>query len=280
MNIARERPTNQRSNQMSEHRLEQRLEQRLEHPPTSAVGRQLAKFLCLIPFTLVAACGSTTDRPEVITKLRALGVEQTPVNAKPGDTVNLTFYLAGNASTKITPEVLLDTQARYGSPVAVTPIDTLPAETSLGSLSLYSYRASFTVPTTDAVKVLLAKQGYSRLRYQVKFTASGDDENVVGDTIVYAEGAPQLSWTAPKIEITSPAATGAAGSVALEGSVIGTGDENNLVSWFVSAGTVKNRGAKSTLWQSVPAGTHTVFMTVRGRKSGAFAIKSQAVTVN
>ena len=261
-------------------KLEPKLEPKLEHQSTTPLRQHFANVLCLMPLSLLVACGSTTDRPDVITKLRALGVEQTPVNAKPGDTVNLTFYLAGYASTLMTPQVLLDTQARYSIPVAVTPIDTVPSETPIGSLSLYSYRASFTVPTTDAVKLLVAKQGYARLRYQVKFAASGDDENVVGDTVVYAALSPQLSWTAPKIEITSPTATGATGSVALAGSIVGSGDESHLVSWLVSAGTVKNRRAKITLWESVPKGTHTVFMTVRGRKSGAFAIKSQEVTVN
>ena len=220
------------------------------------------------------------DRPEVIAKMRALGVEQTPVNAKPGDTVNLTFYVAGNPATQMTPTVLLDTQARYSVPIAVTPIDSIPTETKIGALSLYSYRATFTVPTTANILALIAKQGFARMRYQVKFTASGDDENVVGDTVIYAAGASQLAWTAPEIGITTPTATSASGTVALEGSIVSGGQENNRVSWLVSAGTVKNRRAKSTVWESVPAGTQTLFMTVRGMKSGAFSIKSQAVTLN
>jgi hypothetical protein len=130
------------------------------------------------------------------------------------------------------------------------------------------------------ITAALTKQGYARLRYQVKFNASGDDENIVGDTIVYPESSTALSWTAPTIAITKPATTAAAGSLDLEGTIDSQGNETNRVSWFVSSGKVKNRRAKSTVWQDAASGSQTVVMTVRGTKSGAFAIKTQTITLN
>jgi hypothetical protein len=229
---------------------------------------------------LAAACGNESERPETITKLRAIGVEQTPVNAKIGDTVQLTFYLLGKPQTTLTPEVLLDTKSPYSTPVAVTPVDAAPVETSMGSLSLYSYRATMTVAGSPVIAAALTKLGWARLRYQVKFNAAGDDENIVGDTIVYPENSPALTWTAPTIAITKPSATVSSGTVDLEGTIDSAGNETNRVSWFVSSGKVKNRRAKSTVWQEAASGTQTVVMTVRGTKSGAFALKTQTVTLN
>ncbi|MEI6834604.1 MAG: hypothetical protein WCL28_11495, partial [bacterium] len=56
--------------------------------------------------------------------------------------------------------------------------------------------------------------------------------------------------------------------------------ESNRVAWFVSAGKIKNRKSRSTLWEDAPSGTQAVFFTARGAKSGAFAIKSQAINLN
>jgi len=229
---------------------------------------------------LASACGNQSERPETVTKLRAIGVEQTPVNAKIGDTVQLTFYLLGKPNSTLTPEVLLDTKAPYSIPVSITPVDATPIETSVGPLSLYSYRATVTVTGSSMITAALARNGWARLRYQVKFNGSDDDENVVGDTIVYPENAPTLAWTAPTIAITKPATTASAGSLDLEGTIDSQGNETNHVSWFVSSGKVKNSSAKSTLWQDAESGTQTVVMTVRGKKSGAFAIKTQTVTLN
>jgi hypothetical protein len=68
--------------------------------------------------------------------------------------------------------------------------------------------------------------------------------------------------------------------MALEGTVNSNGKESNRVGWFVSAGKIKNRKSRSTEWQDAPRGAQAVFFTVRGAKSGAFAIKSQTVTIN
>ena len=234
---------------------------------------------CII-LVAISSCGSEAERPETINKLRALGVEQSPVAAKLGDTVQLTFYLAGPSQMVLTPRVLIDSNARYGTAISVTPVDQNVSENVVGPLSLYSYKATVSVPNDTSTAARLAAQGYVRLRYNVAFSQGTDEESIVGDTVVYTANAPQLSWTAPTIAITKPAATASAGKVEIDGTISANGTESNRVSWFVSGGKVKNRRAKTTLWEDAPKGSQAIFMTVRGTKSGAFALKSLATTID
>jgi hypothetical protein len=238
------------------------------------LGSLLLLFFCI-------ACSDEEDRQETVTKLRALGVEQSPTVAKPGDTVSLTFYLAGPPSLTLTSTPLADDAARYGPPVVVTPIDASPTESAVGPLSLYKYRASFVAPSDEATLSTLQTKGLVRIRYNVKFESNGGDgESIVGDTLIYAPGSPQLEWKPPTINIIKPTENASAGDIDLEGNISSDGNESNRVAWFVSAGKIKNRKSKLTKWEEVPTGSQAIFFTVRGAKSGAFAIRSQAVTLN
>ena len=239
--------------------------------------------MCVFSFLVLAAngCSDDMDRHETITKLRALGVEQTPAVAKAGDLVNLKFYLAGPSALALTASPIVDEMARYGKPVMVTAVDNSPVETAVGPLSLYTFRASFNAPSDDATLTSIQTKGFARVRYNVKFqTAGADEESVVGDSLVYAAGSPQLQWQSPTISILKPTAGSTAGSVELEGNISSDGQETHRVAWFVSAGKIKNRKSRSTRWEDAPTGNQAVFFTVRGAKSGAFAIKSQAVNLN
>ena len=230
---------------------------------------------------MAMGCRDDNDRPETITKLRALGVSQSPTIAKAGDPVSLTFYLAGPSQLTLSATPILDLGARYGQSIIVTPVDAAPTETAVGPLSIYSYKANFNIPNDAIITQKILTSGFARVRYNVKFSSTGgDEESVVGDTLVYPTGAPQLNWTTPTIAIANPAATASAGTLDLEGAIQSNGQESNKVSWFVSAGKIKNRKARITEWQEAPAGNQTLIFTVRGAKSGAFAIQSQAVNLN
>lgn len=230
---------------------------------------------------LFTSCSDdNADRPELINKLRAIGVEQNPVNSKPGDTVNLTFYLAGPSLQQLTSTVLTDSDMRYGVALPVLPIDAAPVEKVVGPISVYTYRATLIVPQNEVVNLAIAKQGFARIRYDVKFSAGSDSETVVGDSIIYAAGSPQLEWKAPEITITKPSATANSGIIDLDGTIGSSANETNKVGWFVSSGKVKSRRAKTTSWTDTSAGSQAVIMTARGVKSGAFSIKYQDVTIN
>lgn len=236
---------------------------------------------CSLVTLMHSGCNDEMDRQETITKLRALGVDQSPVIAKPGDTVSLTFYLAGPSSLVLNPTPLVDKLSRYGKPILVTPIDAAPTESIVGPISVYSFRASFIAPNDTATLASIQTKDYARVRYNVKFQSpTGDEESIVGDTLIYAPGSPQLTWATPAIEIVKPTQNASAGEVDLEGSINSTGSESNRVAWFVSAGKIKNRKSRSTVWEEAPTGGQAVIFTVRGAKSGAFALKSQAITVN
>ncbi len=237
------------------------------------------KKILIVLFTLfsviVAGCSDDAERQETVTKLRALGVSQTPVNAKPGDTVALTYYLAAPAASVITALPAIDGSARYSVPVIATPVDAGVTETNYGALSLYTYRATIVIPNSSVVTGPLMLRGFSRVRSNVEFsTNTGDRETIVSDTVVYAEGSTQLDWTAPTVDIIAPGSTGNAGKLDVEGSITSTGNESHRIAWFVSSGKIKNRRAKITTWEDAASGEQTLFFTVRGTKSGAFSIKA------
>jgi hypothetical protein len=229
----------------------------------------------------LVACGNEVDRQETVTKLRTLGVAQTPVNAKPGDTVQLTYYLAGPSGLSITPSLMKDPSSAYGVAVLPTAVSTSVLETNYGSLSLYSYQAAVQIPSDNQVMIAtMAAYGYARVRSMASFlTPTGDREDVVSDSLTYPAGSPALSWISPTLSIVSPASTATSGNLALEGSIEGATSETMRIAWFVSTGKVKNRRSKTTSWEEAAAGAQTVFFTARGSKSGAFAIKAMSVQV-
>jgi hypothetical protein len=132
------------------------------------------------------------------------------------------------------------------------------------------------------VNALTLVQGLARVRFGVKLTSSsdGDDETIVADALVYKAGSEQLTWKAPTIEIAEPVLDSISNSTTLGANIQSTGSEKNRVGWFVTNGKVKNPAAKSSEWSEIPAGDQTLFLTVRGTKSGAFSIKTKTVKVN
>lgn len=242
--------------------------------------KHIAKSLCLstiFVFTAITGCGDDSERQEQIQELRALGVEQSPIVAAPGSVVSLTFYLAAPQGLAIKPSPYIDTANRYGSNVSVTLIDAAPSEEKLGNISQYVLRAQYTVPSDAATVAFIAKKGSLRLRYGVGFDDGKRNEVIIGDTLVYSTNAP--NWTAPTISIDQPLTTEISSTSGISSTIQNTNDETNLVSWFVSSGKVKNRNAKSTEWSEIGSGEQTLIVTTRGKKSGAFAIKTAKVTV-
>lgn len=243
----------------------------------------LSPLITMIMLTAtLTSCGDDSDRREQIKDLRALGVEQSPLVAVPGSAVNLTFYLAAPQGKNITPTPYLDTAVRYGLPATVTLVDTKPVEQKLGTISQYTLRATYTVPTDALTTAAIVKTGSFRQRYGVAFDDGTRNEIIVGDIVVYAaDSAQQKNWTtAPTITIDQPLTSDVGSTNNISSTITNSIDETNKVSWFVSSGKVKNASAKSTEWSDIGSGEQTLIVTTRGKKSGAFAIKTMKVTVH
>lgn len=237
-------------------------------------------FATLILLGVLASCGPEQDRQEVISKLRGLGVEQTPVNATPGQTVQLVYHLIAPKGLTVAAQPYTDTAFRYGVNAPVTLTDLAPVSEDVGALTHYTLRAQFVVPSDALTLAAVAAKGSARVRYGVQFTAPGDDETIVTDSVVYAAGAPELAWTAPTIAIAQPVGANISSETPLQATVQSTNAEINKLSWFMSGGKVKSRRAISTEWTEIPSGIQTLILTTRGDKSTSFAIKIAQVTVN
>lgn len=232
----------------------------------------------LFIFFAFLSCSDDQVRQESITNLRGIGVEQSPVIAKPGSPVTLTFHLAAPQGKAITAAPYIDSVFRYGTTTKVTLVDTTPVEKNLGSISQYTLRATFTAPSDAATLASLEKGSPLRTRYGVTFSDGSRTENIVGDTLIYKADTPEQ--VAPTITIDQPLSAEIGTTATIASTVTNKIAEENRVSWFVSSGEVKNRRAKSTEWSKISTGDQTLIVTTRGAKSGAFAIKVVQVSVH
>lgn len=240
-------------------------------------------FFRVLPLVSLAisSCGDQGDRPEVVNKLRGFGVTQSPVGATPGQKVDLTFYLAGPKGMTLSSSVYRDTAFRYGGLADLTLVDANPTETSIGNLSLYTLRASFQTPSDAATLALIQSKGNTPVRYGVRFvnSADGDEETVVGNTILYGASAPELQWSAPQITIGQPVSETIGTTTSLVAAITPAQAESHRVSWLVSSGKVKNPNDGTTEWSEAGTGEQTLILGVRGKNSGAFTFKTMKVTV-
>lgn len=245
--------------------------------------RLLLPFLLLGSF-VIASCNEETDRYEYIKKLRSLGVATNPVAIAPSTTASpqvmtLTFYASVPLGHTVTSEPFVDDQARYSVPLVLTLVPGSEAYEEHNSFRLYSVQATTPIPTADVVRIL-PDPGFARARYALKIADGGEEEKIVGNFLIYPEGSAELAWTAPAIDITTPAAGAiVSGDQDLKAALTNPIGENMRLGWFVPDGALKSRRAKETEWETPDAGPSTLVVTARGMKSGAFALKILDVTV-
>lgn len=249
--------------------------------------------ICSLIFCLIvlAGCSDDDERYEEITKLRTLGVSSDKVTTTTStdsitETVTLTFHLAlPNGETVTSIENYSDStdDPRYLSvPLAVDT--SLESYSERGGFTIYSVPAVLTIPDLSQNAVFLAAGLYS-LRYGLTITSdSGENENIVGNYLIYPPGSKELTdWqTPPNLSITSLSdgeTVNISTKIPLKGEISKTIEENYRVGWFVSKGKVKNRRSIDTEWEIEEAGTHTIVLTIRGRSSGTFAYQAIDVVV-
>ena len=239
--------------------------------------------VCLV--LVLCGCGRSNQKPELITKMRPLGVSTTPAIAAPGDKVHLTFHFALPAAETIASDIYEAPDSKgYALPVSGLVLTDEQAVTdsacgdkarrcSFASFDYFAVTASFTVPPIDLLK--LSEGSSRRLHYGIGASSASNSTAVVGDIFVFAPGSPQLDGAPAAADITEPASNviGADATIPIRASITKYFDEPAKVGWFAGCGEVGNRRAIETTWKTPASGSCTLVFTVRGRDSRAMAIK-------
>ena len=237
--------------------------------------------MLLLGAMVVSGCDDDAERPEKITKLRAIGVSASrtavePSTAETPQVVTLTFLAAVPKGETVTAEAFRDEDSQYAIPLPVTiQQETAATNTTYAGLDIFSVSGTLVAPS--AATPIPADPGFVALRYGIRLVAGAESETIVGNVILVPPGATQLSWAPLSVDVSAPTA-GAVVSAGGESDLVATtvkGTEENVrVGWYVSSGKVKNRRARETKWEEPGQGTHTVIVTARGLRTGAFAWKA------
>lgn len=225
-----------------------------------------------------AACNEDAERFENIKKLRAFGAAADPVSSSPSTAtlpkiVTMTFFAALPKDQTATAEPFIDEASKFAIPLLLTIVPNSEAYEDHPAFRIYSVKATAPVPPTTAV-IFPEGQNFARFRYGMKIVSADEEEKIVGNILIYPEGAPELSWTAPTLTINNPVgAASVHGKQDISLTIDSTNTENFRISWFVNDGKIKNRRGIKTEWEPENAGEYTMLATVRGLKSGAFQYK-------
>lgn len=236
----------------------------------------MKKLIATFLLVAITQCNGDQERPEVVNKLRAIGVASTPLASAPStsasqNTASLTFHLVlPLAKTIDSVENYVDTKSPYAAQIPLT------INTASASYSDYSNLRHYTITADAAIPEVIFLPGelFRSFRYALKVTADKEEEIIVGNLVVYPSDSEELDWKGAAITISSPVANSAiSGETQLKAKINKSIDENLRVSWFASNGEIKNRRAAETTWDEYSAGTQTLILTVRGRKSGDFQLQ-------
>ncbi len=234
--------------------------------------------------TALAGCNEDQERYETIEKLRAIGAATLPVVSEPSTEaapkiVTITVFAAVPLGQTVTAEPYDDAAAvnLVSFPVTIVPGSEVYEEHA--TFRIFSVQATQFVPPNSVFLSPLGTPPYVKLRYGIRLVAGDESENVVGSSLIYPAGSPQLARLAPTIAITKPTDADVSGTEDLEATITDPENENMRVGWFASDGPIKNRRAKTTEWETPGAGPATLIVTIRGRDTGAFAFKVLEVNV-
>lgn len=239
-------------------------------------------FLSLALLALVfSACrGGPDERPETINKLRAIGTSSNPVGLSTSeptvDTVVITaFALHPKSGLTIQVEPFNDpfATATLPSPLVVKS----QKSTDYSGMTLYEITLTTQIPL---VQVTVPEGAtFISLRYGIRLTIDGDQEDVVGNLVVYKDKVP---WTlTPAVAIAEPT-VGSSNSAnfPLVATLNDQEDEGYRVGWFTTSGSIANRRALNTKIKDVSQGDHTLLVTARGLKSGHFTLQAATFKVD
>ena len=241
----------------------------------------------MIVATLVncLGCGDKQELPEEITKMRPVGVQNTPVVGIPGETGTAFVYVATPIGQTVTALTAPPENIRF--PVIGIPsvsVDATQTSTqNFSALALHKLKISFSIPGLDILKLGLPND-FRRLRYAVTVTAADKSTTIVNDIYVFAAESPEATTARDlaEVNISLPSESVAKDSeIDIKGELTKNNyDASFKYGWFTSKGSIKNRRARETKWKTPPeAGTYTLIFTAHGRKVRSFALMAKDVTV-
>jgi hypothetical protein len=246
--------------------------------------RALFSLVCLATTTLLlTGCGGDEERYEDIEKLRAFGSSTLPVISEPSTDaapkfLTITVFAAVPLGDSVTAEPYED-EAK--SSVLTLPTTIVPGSEKYeehAAFRIYSVQATQPVPPATIFDTAKGAP-FVRLQFGIRLVSGVESENIVGSSLIYPAGAPELTRTAPTISIAKPALPDVSGTEDLEATVTDSAAENMRIGWFASDGEIKSRRARITEWETPSAGPATLIVTARGMKTGAFAFKVMDVNV-
>jgi hypothetical protein len=244
----------------------------------------ISHVLCLGLFAV--GCGDPSDRPEVVNKLRSLGVESNPglivaSTEAASLTTQLTVTMMLPLGETISVESFSDEQPRTAYVAEGLAVDQSSiAYQTFNSMQIASFKANFNNPS-DAVFLTQGAGKLLRVRYGFLVKAGTEEEKIVGDVLMLAPGEPELSWSAPTALIENPAAGATIPNAEMElsASVNNPNQESIKLGWYVTSGKIDNRRAKTATWKEFASGPQTIVLTVRGKKSRTFSYSVRDFTV-
>ncbi len=249
-------------------------------------------FFALAAFVLLTSCGDDSARPEVLDKLRVIGVGTAPVASAPAaagatQNVTLTAYAVVPKGETVTIGTFDDevSPLNYTVPASQVTVTQPQATdyTDLGAFQLVKATATVPVPTEDVFNRFPNSNKGVRVRYGLTIVGAKKTEYVVGSFMTYKAGSPELLWQAPAVDIEKPTDQESLSipkkGLEMIGKVTNPNDEETKVGWYVSSGEIENRRAYATKWREAKDGKQTVILTARGKKSKAFTLKVIEVNV-
>lgn len=236
-------------------------------------------LVTIIFISYITACGAPSDPFERVKKLRAIGVQSSPLVAPPStdestSIVTLMFHLMIPLGKDITAEAYLDDESTYSVPVKVELDPSSASYEDFSTLRHYTITATVQIPKAEAL-AFSDENKAARLRYAVLFKSGDEEEKVVG-TVFVQEIETLKAFKPLAINIENPPADKVVGKdkkIDIEAVIENKNSEPVKIGWFVSSGRVENRRSKDTKWETGKEDVQLLIATVRGMRSNSFAVE-------
>lgn len=240
----------------------------------------------------IVSCNKSEEHPEVIEKMRSIGVSLEPVIAVPSNSTNLFFHIMvpGTMTDSLTFQSLTPSGARF--PITEFTIDSVtlaPNQDHSGVLTKFSYykiMATIGIPS-EASLGLSASNPSTKLEYLVFISGDKGSQLIKGEVPVFIstdEIHQETTGRNLSVAIEKPGSTANPDAkVDLSGTISNKLeiDQGKIIaSWFISGGEIKNRKDISTEWKSPKeAGDQNIILTARGKYSKEFAVAFKKITI-